>query len=153
MRQTGGDHGGGGLRQGRAGSTPDQYNASNTLLQKVVYKNDAFGNRISMAVTVGGTTTTTRFALDGWNPALSGQDGNANWNVWADLDGSNNLVTRYLRGDAVLVRPVVHPGGRALRMRPQRGGALGPTGNAFCTIRPLGKKIGGKKMGTALGYM
>jgi len=39
--------------------------------------------------------------VDGWNPALAGQTGNANWNVWADLDGSDNLLTRYLRGDQV----------------------------------------------------
>src|SRR5262249_13535753 len=25
--------------------------------------------------------------------------GTENWDVWVDLDGSNNLVTRYLRGD------------------------------------------------------
>ncbi len=43
----------------------------------------------------------TRYAVDGWNPALRGATGNANFNVWADLDGSNNLLTRYFHGDQV----------------------------------------------------
>ncbi len=43
----------------------------------------------------------TRYAVDGWNPALAGSTGNANFNVWADLDGSNDLQTRYLHGDQV----------------------------------------------------
>src|SRR5438445_3738044 len=78
----------------------DQYNVSNVLQQKVVLKYDAFGNRIEKDVTVGSTTTTTRFALDGWNPALRAE-GSARWNVWADLNGSNSLTRRYLRGDKV----------------------------------------------------
>jgi RHS repeat-associated protein len=45
----------------------------------------------------------TRFAQDGWGTgggAAAGQ-GNANWQVLADLNNSNQLQTRYLRGDAV----------------------------------------------------
>ncbi len=49
---------------------------------------------------IGGTTT-TRFGYDGWNPAKPGPIGTENWDIWADLDGSNNVQTRYLRGDVV----------------------------------------------------
>src|SRR5258708_21438844 len=48
-----------------------------------------------------GSPTVTRYAADGWNPALAGSTGNARFNVLADLDGSNNLQTRYLHGDKV----------------------------------------------------
>ena len=53
------------------------------------------------AVTQSGTTTTTKFVLDGWDPALAGATGNANWNVLADVSNSGSLETRYLRGDVV----------------------------------------------------
>src|SRR5262249_37590841 len=54
-----------------------------------------------------GGTVTTRFVLDGWKvhqDALGNTPefkGNENWDVWADLDGSNALLTRYLHGDLV----------------------------------------------------
>jgi RHS repeat-associated protein len=65
-----------------------------TLLLQVNYVYDVFGNRIEKDVTAGATTTVTRFTYD-------------QGNVWADLDGSNNLVTRreYLDGvDQVFAR-------------------------------------------------
>ncbi len=49
----------------------------------------------------GSGTTTTRYAQDGWDPALAGATGLSNFNVWADLDGSNDLLTRYFHGDQV----------------------------------------------------
>jgi len=51
---------------------------------------DAFGNRLEKDVwtQASGTTTVSRFAYDGQN-------------VWADVNGSNALQTRYLRGDMV----------------------------------------------------
>jgi hypothetical protein len=73
----------------------------------VVYKYDVFGNRIEQDVTpytsnVAGTTVVQKYALDGWNPALTANArGNDNWNVWADLSSSDTLQTAYLRGDAV----------------------------------------------------
>ena len=73
----------------------------------VTYEYDVFGNRIEQSVTpytsgVAGTTTVQKYALDGWNPALSANPtGNDNWNVWADLNGDNSLQTAYLRGDQV----------------------------------------------------
>jgi RHS repeat-associated protein len=84
-------------------------NLGHTKMQ-AIYKYDAFGNRIEKDVdpTGGGTFTVTRFGYDGWKIMLDASGarknaivGLANWDVWADLDGNNNLLTRYLRGDAV----------------------------------------------------
>jgi len=55
-------------------------------------------------VTQSGTTTTQRYAYDGWDPSKAAPVGNENWDVWADLSvvsGVQHLQTRYLRGDAV----------------------------------------------------
>ncbi len=55
-----------------------------STLADVTYEYDALGNRIEENVTGSAVTAeVTRFAYDGSN-------------VWADLDGSNNLVTRRL---------------------------------------------------------
>jgi RHS repeat-associated protein len=54
----------------------------------VAFTYDVFGNRIEKDVTVNGTTTVTRFAYDGPE-------------VWADLNGSNSLIMRYIHGDTV----------------------------------------------------
>jgi RHS repeat-associated protein len=63
-----------------------------TLQMRADYKYDALGNRLEKAVDPDGTggagTTTTRFAYDGTE-------------VWADLDGSNGLAVRYIRGDGI----------------------------------------------------
>ena len=49
----------------------------------------------------------THFALEGskvkqnaWQEKASFTN-TENWDIWADLDGSNNLKTRYVRGNAV----------------------------------------------------
>jgi YD repeat-containing protein len=49
------------------------------------YQYDAPGQRIEANITSGGTTTDTRFSFSG------GQ-------IWADLNSSNSLVTRYVAG-------------------------------------------------------
>jgi RHS repeat-associated protein len=54
----------------------------------VDYKYDVFGQRIEKDVTQNSVTTKTRFAYD-------------RGNIWADLDGNNNLVTRRFYLDAV----------------------------------------------------
>src|SRR5262249_3235244 len=70
------------------------------------FKYDVFGNRLEKDVTTS-STVTTRFALDGWKTEQgttgnrSQPKGNENWDVWADMDGSNALQTRYLRGDGI----------------------------------------------------
>jgi len=75
------------------------------LEQEIDYKYDPFGNRLEEDVTTysgqTGTTVVTRFGYDGWNPAKGAPTGNENYDVWADLNGTNNLQTRYLRGDLV----------------------------------------------------
>ena len=71
-----------------------------TLLEEVDYKYDAWGNLIERDDGVS-SPTVTRYAVDGWNPALASQTGTANFNVWADLDSTNALQTRYLHGDQV----------------------------------------------------
>ncbi len=66
------------------------------------YKYDALGNRIETDVWTSGVgTVVTKFALDGWKKSDGHMIGNENWNVWADLNGSGSLTTRYLRGDVV----------------------------------------------------
>ena len=71
------------------------------VLKEVDYKYDVWGNMTERDdyPTGSGSPTVTRFAVDGWNPALAGATGTSNFNVWGDLDGSNNLQTRYLHGD------------------------------------------------------
>ena len=60
-----------------------------TTLETVTYTYDVFGNRIEEDVDNSGQRLqVTRFAYDGQN-------------IWADLDGNNNLVTRRLFLDTV----------------------------------------------------
>jgi RHS repeat-associated protein len=79
---------------------------SGTLQMRATYTFDVFGNRDKTEVDPDGAgatgVTTTKFVLDGWkthkdalgNPAQF--VGNENWDEIADLDGSNNLLTRRL---------------------------------------------------------
>ncbi len=81
-----------------------------TLLAKVQYKYDALGDRIERDEDADGNgtyETVERFAYDGWKvhqDAGGGQAGfigQENFDVWADLNGSNVLTTRRLFGDAI----------------------------------------------------
>ena len=67
-----------------SGGTP-----SGTLLLEEDFTYDVFGNRLSETLSQSGSTTVTRFAYD--------QNGNA----WADLNSSNQLVTRRIYLDGV----------------------------------------------------
>ena len=79
----------------------------------VDYKYNAFGVRIEEDDTPAGSgTTTTKFALNGWNPTElpspsgrgvggEGSVGATNFNVFADLNSGGSLTTRYLYGDMV----------------------------------------------------
>ncbi len=49
----------------------------------------------------GSTTTTTRYAVDGWNPAKMDATGTANFDVWAVFNASGSLITRQLQGDGI----------------------------------------------------
>ena len=69
------------------------------------FKYDVYGNRVQQAADTDGNAVvdwTQRYALDGWKSGPQDRFvGNENWDVWADLDGSSSLTTRYLRGDVV----------------------------------------------------
>jgi RHS repeat-associated protein len=69
-----------------------------TLMATYVY--DALGDRVEKDVCQGGVTTVTRFAYD-LGSVSRPQSGLAGGDIWADLNGSNALQTRYLRGDQV----------------------------------------------------
>src|SRR5262245_33959199 len=75
------------------------------MQQKVEFKYGPYSERLEKKVDSNGDgsfDTTLRFAYDAWKVgATRSFVGNENWDVWADLDGSNNLDTRYLRGDAI----------------------------------------------------
>jgi RHS repeat-associated protein len=75
-----------------------------TLRMRVDYKYDWYGNRIEKTIDEDGdldVDVTQRYAQDGWNPAKQGGVGTERFDVWADLNGSNSLTTRYVRGDDV----------------------------------------------------
>jgi RHS repeat-associated protein len=85
--------------------------AGGNEIYTATYTYDVFNDRISQAEDTDGTgpgaAVTTRFAWEGekvYQDAWQNRDsyvGTENWDVWADLDGSNNLKTRYVRGNAV----------------------------------------------------
>jgi RHS repeat-associated protein len=77
---------------------PRIYDTGLTVLEDVSYKYDAWGNLVERDDGVS-SPTVTRYAVDGWDPALAGTTGNTRFNVRADLDASNNLLTRYFHGD------------------------------------------------------
>ena len=72
-----------------------------TIEVSATYVYDAFGNRIEKDVTISGTTTVTKFVLDGWDPAKGPPIGNENWDVRADVSSTGSLTSEYLRGDVV----------------------------------------------------
>ncbi len=78
-----------------------------TLLMRATYTYDVFGNRIQKDVWDGSTTTTTRYGVDGWKHPVDGFNqpyplkGLENFEVWAELDGSNALLMRRLFGDGI----------------------------------------------------
>jgi hypothetical protein len=71
---------------------------SGSATQLVTYAYDAFGNTIQRQAWDGTTATTQRYGLDGWDTAKPRAVGHENFTAWADLDGSNALVDRYLSG-------------------------------------------------------
>jgi RHS repeat-associated protein len=69
-----------------------------TITDSVNYNFDAFGNRLQRQATSGSTTTTERFAYDGWDTAKPGAIGSENFDVYADLNSSNSVTNRRLFG-------------------------------------------------------
>jgi RHS repeat-associated protein len=76
-----------------------------TLLARVEYAYDAFGNRLRRTEWNGtgpGTIVSDeRFAYDGWDTAKPPAVGSENFDAWADLDPSGNVTTRRLFGAGV----------------------------------------------------
>jgi RHS repeat-associated protein len=72
-----------------------------TAQMTVTYDYDVFGNMIEEDVNTGGTTTVTRYALDGWDPGKPAPVGNENFDQLFQLNSSNGLVMRYVNGDNV----------------------------------------------------
>lgn len=84
-------------------SSERQTTDGGTLEQRVEIKYDVYALRLEKKVDADGNSTfdtTQKYAYDGWNTAKSSPIGLENYDVWADLDGSGSLTTRYLRGDA-----------------------------------------------------
>src|SRR5207249_1458574 len=102
----------------------NHYNGTGTALATYVYSYDGAsvltsevvnGTRITYSydaadqLTADGTNTYTYDANGNrnngsWTVSTGNQltgAGTVNWDVWADLDGSSSLTTRYLRGDVV----------------------------------------------------
>jgi RHS repeat-associated protein len=102
------------------------------LQQEVDFKYDWWGNRLEKDVTVGSTTTVQRYALDGWDPAKPRPVGTENFDVFADLDGTSSLTTRYMHGDAVdqLFARVAADGTGAWLLTDHLGSVVGVTDNS-----------------------
>ena len=86
----------------------DRATDGGTLVTRVDYTYDVFGNRLSETITPSvGPAVATHYVLDGWSVSLDASGdpasytGNENWKVWATLDGSNMLQARYIQGDGV----------------------------------------------------
>ena len=62
---------------------------------------NTFGLLIETDVTVGVTTSTTKYAVDGWNSNMAAPVGNENFNTWAVLNADNSLQTRNIFGNTV----------------------------------------------------
>jgi RHS repeat-associated protein len=83
---------------------PDTYGTAVRQME-ADYQYDALGNRNQKTVDAegagAGSAVVTRYALEGWNPAKSNPVGTENFDVWAVLDGSSSLTSRYIDGDRV----------------------------------------------------
>jgi RHS repeat-associated protein len=101
------------------------------IIQEWDSEYDAFGNRIDYFEHVGGSTE-QRYSLDGWDPPTQGATGNAKWEVYADLDGTSSLTTRYLRGDEVdqLFARIGSDGTVAWLLTDHLGSVVGVTDNS-----------------------
>ncbi len=69
-----------------------------SVTTQVTYVYDALGNRIERAAWDGTSTTVERYAYDGWDTAKPRPMGNEQFDVFLDLDGTNDLTMRRLHG-------------------------------------------------------
>jgi YD repeat-containing protein len=72
-----------------------------TLELEEDFKYDVYGNLVEKDVVQGGNTVTTRYALDGWDPAKADATGLSGFSTWAELNGNNQAQVGYLSGDVV----------------------------------------------------
>jgi RHS repeat-associated protein len=105
------------------------------LQQEVDFKYDWWGNRIEKDIDSNGdgaVDTIQRYAQDGWDSAKPKPVGTENFDVWADLDGSSSLTTRYMHGDVVdqLFARVAADGTGAWLMTDHLGSVVGVTDNS-----------------------
>ncbi|MCS7044857.1 MAG: hypothetical protein NZO58_00725 [Gemmataceae bacterium] len=81
----------------------EKRDATGAVVLYAVYKYDVFGNRIEKAVDWDGdgpnVPVVTRYVLDGWTNMKPTPVGNENFDIYAELDGTNQLLARYLHGD------------------------------------------------------
>jgi RHS repeat-associated protein len=81
----------------------EKRDATGAVVLRAAYKYDVFGNRIEKAVDWDGdgpnAPVVRRYVLDGWNNSKPTPVGNEHFDVYAELDGSNQLIARYLHGD------------------------------------------------------
>ncbi len=78
-----------------------------SVTTQVTYVYDALGNRIERSAWDGTSTTVERYAYDGWDTAKPSPIGNEQFDVFIDLDGTNDLTMRRLHGpgfDEVIAR-------------------------------------------------
>src|SRR5258708_29248260 len=71
--------------------------SSATVVADAHYGYDAFGDRISMTVAQGGTTTTTQSAFEAVSPPMLGSD-LTHWRLYADQGSGGTATVRYLSG-------------------------------------------------------
>jgi RHS repeat-associated protein len=108
----------------------------------VSYYYDALGRKVERDVTTGGSTTVQRYAYNGDN-------------VWADLDGSNNLKVRRFFSDRTdeVVAKIDYPGGTPVRtwyLLDRQGSVLGMQTGIPATVSTQSISAFGVVQGTAL---
>jgi RHS repeat-associated protein len=145
-------------------------NGGGSLVTELNYQYDAFGNRLSRAKYLNGSTTSTtydKFVYDGWktNQDRLGNDaefvGNENWDVLADLTFTNALSVRRIYGnevDQILAKTTAATNAVATWMMSDRQGSVrfltsnlsSPTRTGTVTYDGFGKPL--TSTGTADRY-
>jgi RHS repeat-associated protein len=109
-------------------------NSSGTTLTYATYLYDVFGNRIEKDVwQTGGSTTTMRFS---WDHPVDPSGLGGGGNIWADLNSSNGLVTRYILSDGLdqLIARISSSGAAAWFLNDRLGSVRNFTDNSGSLI-------------------
>jgi len=148
----------------------DRATDGGTLLASATYAYDVFGNRVEQDTwtQATGTVAVSRYAYDGWKRPVDGAGqpypviGNENFDAWADLDGSNHLVTRRVFGDQIdqpVARITASSGAVAWYQADRQGSIVGLTDNSGAAQDAIGYDGYGNKasesnasFGDAYGY-